>query len=166
MLKRFFLLALVFCSYGVFAADAATSKIVFIDGTAIMKKYEGGVEEKLKAEFKSKEEALTKLQKQLVDKTETYTRDSAMMSDQEKLAFQQDFEKQQMEFQKQGAELNQQRMRRGSEELEKLLEKVKAAAQVVANAKNYEVVLQSGAAIYFDKSLDITQDVLAQLDKK
>jgi Skp family chaperone for outer membrane proteins len=57
-------------------------------------------------------------------------------------------------------------MKRGNEELEKLLAKVKTAAQKVAADKKFDVVLQSGAAIYFDKSYDITQDVLAQLDKK
>ncbi len=162
MLKRLLLVAMLFCSYGVFAADA----IGFIDGTAIMKKYEGTIEEKIRGEFKDKEANLAKLQKQLVDSTETYTRDSAMMSDQEKLAFQQNFEKQQMEFQKLSGELNQQRMHRGNEELEKLLGTVKAAAEKVANEKKFTIVLQSGAALYYDKSLDITQDVLAQLDKK
>jgi outer membrane protein len=106
------------------------------------------------------------MQKQLVDSTETYTRDSAMMSNEEKLAFQQNFEKQQMEFQKLSAEFNQERMKRGNEELEKLLAKVKTAAQKVAADKKYDIVLQSGAALYFDNSLDITQAVLAQLDKK
>lgn len=165
MLKRLLLLVLVAFSYTTFAADAAGS-IAFIDGSAIMKKYEGSIETKLREEFKSKEEEMGKLQKQLVDKTETYTRDSAMMSDQEKLAFQQAFEKEQMDFQKRGAEYNQLKMKRSNEELEKLLNLVKAAAQTVANQKKYNVVLQSGAAIYYDKSLDITQDVIAQLDKK
>jgi outer membrane protein len=162
MLKRFLLLAVIFCSYSAFA----TSSIGFIDGTAIIKKYEGSIEDKLRGEFKDKADNLTKMQKQLVDSTETYTRDSAMMSDQEKASFQQNFEKQQMEFQKLSNELNQQRMKRGNEELEKLLETVKSAAQKVASEKKFDIVLQSGAALYYDKSLDITQDVLAQLDKK
>ncbi len=163
MLKRFLLVAVMLCSYVGFAQ---ASTIAFIDGTAVMKKYEGTIESKLKTEFTSKEESLTKMQKQLVDSTETYTRDSAMMSNDEKLAFQQNFEKQQMEFQKLSAEFNQQRMKRGNEELEKLLAQVKTAAQKVAKDKKYDIVLQSGAALYFDNSLDITQDVLAQLDKK
>jgi outer membrane protein len=163
MLKRFLVVAVILCSY---AAFAEASSIAFIDGTAIMKKYEGTIESQLKTEFKGKEENLTKMQKQLVDSTETYTRDSAMMSNEEKLAFQQNFEKQQMEFQKLSAEFNQERMKRGNEELEKLLAKVKTAAQKVAADKKYDIVLQSGAALYFDNSLDITQAVLAQLDKK
>lgn len=163
MLKRFLVVAVMFCS---FAAFADAGKIAFVDGTAIMKKYEGTIESKLKTEFKDKEENLIKLQKQLVDSTETYTRDSAMMSNEEKLAFQQTFEKNQMEFQKLSAELNQQRGKRGNEELEKLLATVKTAAQKVAADKKYDVVLQSGAALYFNNSLDITQDVLTQLDKK
>lgn len=163
MLKRFLVLAVMLFSY---AAYAQASSIAFIDGTAIMKKYEGTIETKLKDEFKGKEENLTKMQKKLVDSTETYTRESAMMSNEEKLAFQQNFEKQQMEFQKLSAEFNQERMKRGNEELEKLLAKVKTAAQKVATDKKYDIVLQSGAALYFDNSLDITQDVLTQLDKK
>ncbi|MGA2655822.1 MAG: OmpH family outer membrane protein [Gammaproteobacteria bacterium] len=163
MLKRFVILSVMLFSYAAFANAAS---IAFIDGTAVMKKYEGTIENTLKGEFKSKEETLTKMQKELVDSTETYTRDSAMMSNEEKLAFQQTFEKKQMEFQKLSSELNQERMKRGNEELEKLLAKVKTAAQKVAADKKFDVVLQSGAAIYFDKSYDITQDVLAQLDKK
>jgi outer membrane protein len=162
MLKRFLLLSTLLCSFGAFA----TSSIGFIDGTAIMKKYEGSIEEKLHTEFKAQEDKLGQLQKQLVDSTETYTRDSAMMSDQEKVAFQQTFEKNQMEFQKLSSELNQKRMKRGSEELEKLLETVKTAAQKVASDRKFDIVLQAGAALYYDKSLDITQDVLAQLNKK
>ena len=163
MLKRSLVLAVMLCS---FVGLAQASTVAFVDGTAIMKKYEGSIESKLKTEFKGKEESLTKLQKQLVDSTETYTRDSAMMSNEEKLAFQQNFEKQQMEFQKLSAEFNQERMKRGNEELEKLLAQVKTAAQKVATDKKYDIVLQSGAALYFSNSLDITQDVLAQIDKK
>lgn len=165
MLKRFLLLAVVLFSYNVFAADVG-NRVAFIDGTAIMKKYEGSIEEKLHEKFKSQEEAMNKLQKELVDKTETYTRDFAMMSDTEKASFQKDFESKQMEFQQKGAALNEERMKEGNAELEKLLNTVKTAAEKVAKDQNFDIVLQAGAAIYYDNALDITKDVLAQLDKR
>jgi outer membrane protein len=152
-------------SYAVFAADAAP-KIAFIDGTAIMKKYEGTIESQIADEFKSEQAELDKLQKNLVAEGETYARDSAMMSDTEKLAFQQNFEKQQMELQKLGTAFNQKRMKRGNEELEKLLKKVEAVVKTVATKEQYNVVFQKGAALYADESYDITKEVLAELDKK
>ncbi len=148
----------------VFAADSLN--IAFVDGTVIMKNYETTIEDKLRSEFKDQEAKLTKIQDNLMSEGETYKRDSAMMSDEEKLAFQQNFEKQQMELQKLGTEFNQQRMKRMNEELEKILEKVKVVVKKMAADKKYDAVLQLGATVYVDERLDITKDVLAQLDKK
>lgn len=164
MFKKILLsMSLLMCSYAVLA-DAPS--IAFVDGTAIMKKYEGGIEDALRTEFKSKQEELDKIQKNLVAESESYARDSAMMSDAEKLAFQQSFEKQQMELQRLGNGFNQARMKRSGEEVEKLLVKVEAAVKKIAVDKKYDVVFQKGAAIYASDSYDITKEVLAELDKK
>ena len=165
MLRQFLLMiSTVLFAQMVFAADGLN--IAFVDGTAIMKKYESSIEGKIQSEFKSQEAELNKLQKKLQSEGETYQRDAAMMSDTEKLAFQQSFEKQQMELQKLGTEFNQQRMKRMNEELEKLLEKVKTVVKKIALDKKYDAVLQLGATVYADERFDITKDVLAQLDKK
>lgn len=164
MRKFLLVISAVLFTQVAFAADGLN--IAFVDGTAIMKKYESPIEDKLRSEFKDQEAELTKIQKKLQSDGETYKRDSAMMSDAEKLAFQQNFEKQQMELQKLGTEFNQLRMKRMNEELEKLLDKVKAVVKKISVDKKYDAVLQLGATIYADERLDITNDVLAQLDKK
>lgn len=145
----------------------AETKLAFIDGSKIIAKYEPIVDTKLNTEFKTKQDALTALQKKLVEQSDKYNRDSAVMSDEDKKKMQETFSKDQTDYQRQSADLNKARGERGNQELEKLLAQVKAASSDIAKKAGYAVVLQRAAAIYIaDESTDITDQVMAKLDYK
>lgn len=150
-----------------FAADATNNKIAFIDGAVIIQKYEPEIDAKLQDEFKSTQSKLVDLQKKLVEKTEKYNRDAAVMSEDELADLQKTFEKEQAEYQRLNADYNQKRALRGNEEIEKLLEDVKNTAKKIADKHGYTIVLQKGAAIYIENNnSDITSEVMKQLSYK
>lgn len=160
ILVTFFLLTL---SLGAMAQDS----IAFIDGARIIEKYEPIIDTKLQDEFKKQQDKIVSLQNKLVEQSEQYNRDAAVMSDEEVAEMQANFEKNQMEFQRLSTEFNQQRAVRGNQELEKLLEQVQDAAEKIAKKQEYNVVLQKGAAIYFsDKKADITDEVMDNIKFK
>jgi outer membrane protein len=160
-------LALVCVLALVSLAAVADTKLGYIDGSKIIAKYEPIVDAKLNTEFKSKQDALTAMQKKLVDQSDKYNRDSAVMSDEDKKKMQDGFSKDQAEYQRMSGELNKARSDRGNQELEKLLAQVKTAAADIAKKVGYTAVLQRAAAIYIvDESADITDQVMAKLDYK
>jgi outer membrane protein len=152
---------------GVTSAFAADTKIGFIDGNKIIQKYEPQIDAKLQDEFKSSQEKIVALQKKLVEESDKYKKDAAVMSEAYLATLKSNFEKNQAEFQRLSADYNQKRGARGNEELNKLLDNVKAAAKNVAAKGGYTIVLQRGAAIYIDnESYDITDEVMKQLSYK
>lgn len=145
----------------------AETKLGFIDGSKIIAKYEPIVDAKLNTEFKAKQDALTALQKKLVEQSDKYNRDAAVMSEDDKKKMQATFTKDQADFQRMSADLNKARGDRGNQELEKLLTQVKTASADIAKKMGYTSVLQRAAAIYIaDESADITDQVMAKLDYK
>ncbi len=152
----------------VFSLNAmAEANIAFIDGARIIEKYEPIIDTKLQEEFKADQEKIVALQKTLVAQSEQYNRDAAVLSADEVAKMREKFEKDQMEFQRLSTEYNQKRGTRGNQELEKLLNDVKTAAEAIAKKGNYSVVLQKGAAIYFaDAKADITDEVMKNITYK
>lgn len=145
----------------------ADTKLGFIDGSKIIAKYEPIVDAKLNTEFKVKQDAAAALQKKLVEQSDKYNRDAAVMSDDDKKKMQASFAKDQADFQRMSADLNKARGDRGNQELEKLLAQVKAASADIAKKMGYTAVLQRAAAIYVaDETTDITDQVMAKLDYK
>lgn len=145
----------------------ADTKLGFIDGSKIIAKYEPIVDAKLNTEFKAKQDAAAALQKKLVEQSDKYNRDAAVMSDDDKKKMQASFAKDQADFQRMSADLNKARGDRGNQELEKLLAQVKAASADIAKKMGYTAVLQRAAAIYVaDETTDITDQVMAKLDYK
>jgi outer membrane protein len=167
-LKRiaYLLLALVM-TLGVSSAFAADNKIGFIDGNKIIQKYEPQIDAKLQDEFKVSQEKIVALQKKLVEESDKYKKDAAVMSEADLATLKTNFEKNQADFQRLSADYNQKRGARGNEELNKLLENVKAVAKTVASKAGYTIILQRGAAIYVEnESSDITDEVMKQLSYK
>lgn len=152
---------------GMQSALAADTKIAFIDGNAIIQKYEPKIDAKLQEEFKASQEKIVTLQKKMVEQSDKYKLDAAVMSESDLAALKKEFEKNQAEFQRMSAEFNQKRGARGNEELTKLLEQVKTVAKTIAEKDGYTIVLQRGAAIYItNESSDITDAVLKKLSYK
>ncbi len=155
---------MVLGTQAVFAADL---KIGFIDGNKIISKYEPQIDAKLQDEFKTQQEKIVALQKKLMEDSDKFKKDSAVMSEADLTALKASFEKNQAEFQRLNADYNQKRTARGNDELNKLLDNVKAVTKTVASKAGYTMVLQRGAAIYVDnENSDITDEVMKQLSYK
>jgi len=149
------------------SAIAADAKIAFVDGNKIIQKYEPQIDAKLQDEFKASQEKIVSLQKKLVEQSDKYKLDAAVMSEAELAALKKDFEKNQADFQRLSADYNQKRGARGNEELNKLLEDVKNVSKSVSAKEGYTLVLQRGAAIYISNEADdITDKVMKQLSYK
>jgi outer membrane protein len=154
-------------AFGFQSALAAEMKIGFVDGNKIIQKYEPQIDAKLQDEFKGTQDKIVALQKKLVEQSDKYKRDSAVMSEADLNALKKDFDKNQNDFQQLSSDYNQKRSARANEELNKLLEAVKVASKAVAGKAGYTIILQRGAAIYIDnESADITDEVLKQLSYK
>jgi len=167
-LKRFahifMALIMAFTANTVFAADV---KIGFIDGNKIIAKYEPQIDAKLQDEFKAPQEKIVALQKKLMEESDKFKKDSAVMSEADLNTLKSSFEKNQAEFQRLSADYNQKRTARGNDELNKLLDNVKAVTKTVASKAGYTIVLQRGAALYVDnEASDITDEVMKQLSYK
>jgi outer membrane protein len=157
-------LVLAFGAHSAFAADL---KIGFIDGNKIIAKYEPIIDAKLQDEFKPQQEKIVALQKKLMEESDKFKKDSAVMSEADITTLKNSFEKNQAEFQRLNADYNQKRTTRGNDELNKLLDNVKAVTKTVASKAGYSLVLQRGAAIYVEnESADITDEVMKQLSYK
>ena len=145
---------------------AADLKIAFVDGNEIIQKYQPAIDDKLKKEFKDREASIVALQEELKKLDEKLRRDNAILSASELKNLQRDFQTKEREFQRQGSAFNEDITMRGNQELQALVQQVQNVVSDVAKANNYEVVLQRGAAVYFDNKYDITPMVLKQLDAK
>ncbi len=145
----------------------ADAKIAYVDGSRIIQKYEPIIDSKLQDEFKKEQDKIVALQKKLLEQSEKFNRDAAVLSDEEVSEMQVQFEKDQTEFQRLNAEYNQKRAVRGGQELEKLIADLEAAAEKVAKKDGYTVVLQKGVVIYTnDKGSDITDAVMDNIKFK
>ena len=144
----------------------ADFKTAFVDGNQIMQQYEPIIEKKLRKEFTDQEDKLTEAQQSLLEKSQRFNRDAAILTDREKADLQTAFEKEQTAFQKRSAEYNQARTKRANEELQKLLDEVRGIVAGMAKTSKYDVVFQRGAAVYYPQQSDITGEVMKQIKYK
>jgi outer membrane protein len=148
-------------------AFADEAKIAYVDGARVIQKYEPIIDAKLQDEFKKDQDIIVALQKALLEQSEKFNRDAAVMSDEEVDQMQKQFEKDQAEFQRLNAEYNQKRAQAGSKELEKLIADLENAAEKIAKKEGYTVVMQKGVVIYTqDKKADITDEVMSNIKYK
>ena len=148
------------------SGSAAKTNIAFLDGSKIVQQFEPEIETALKTEFHEQQQTLMKMQESLVKDSETYQRDAAILSADEKTKKQVAFEEKQREFMRLTNNFNEQKTLRSNQELQVLLDAVKEVVEKIARDNNYDVVLQRGAAVYANDQYDITEQVLEQLKAK
>lgn len=119
--------------------------------------------EKLKSEFKAREEKIMTAEKLLKEKTDKFQRNSAVMSETEKnklekevLAAQRDLQRMQGDF-REDAALRQQ------EETKRIIDDIGEAIRKIANKEKYQLIIHSEVAPFVDKQLDITEKVMKMM---
>ncbi|MFI4938669.1 MAG: OmpH family outer membrane protein [Candidatus Berkiellales bacterium] len=116
--------------------------------------------EKLKKEFKAREDQMVAADKALKEKADKLQRNGSVMSATEKsklekevMAGRRDIERMQSEFREDAAV-------RQQEEMKKLVDKINHAVQDIAQKEKFDLVIHSEAAPYASKQLDITDKVV------
>lgn len=144
------------------AVQAADAKIGVIDMRAVVSNspQAKAAMEKLKKEFKAREEKIMAQDKALKEKTEKLQRNSAVMSEAEKSKLEKEVMAGQREMQRLQAEFREDAAMRQQEEMKKVIDKVTAAIDEIAKKDKYDLVFVREAAPYATKEMDITDKVI------
>ena len=117
----------------------------------------------LQKEFAPRQRDLLAKQNDLKKKQDTYKRDAAVMSDEERTKLQQQIQDEQRDLQHATSDYRDDLNVRQNEEVSKLQKAVLQQVQDYARDKKYDLVV--GDALYFSNAIDITQQVLDILQK-
>lgn len=143
-------------------ASAAETKIGTVDMRAILaaSPQAKNVAEKLKNEFKAREEKIVAVEKGLKEKAEKLQRNGAVMSEAEKTKLEKDIVTAQRDLQRLQNEFREDANMRQQEETKKLLDKINTVIQEVAKKDNYDLIIHIDAAPFASKQVDITDKVM------
>ncbi len=144
------------------AVNAAEAKIGVIDMRAVVTNspHAKAAMEKLKNEFKAREEKIMAQEKSLKEKSEKLQRNSAVMSEAEKAKLEKDVMAGQRDLQRMQAEYREDAAMRQQEEMKKVIDKVTAAIDDIAKKDKYDLIFVREAAPYASKQMDITEKVI------
>jgi outer membrane protein len=116
--------------------------------------------EKLKTEFKAREDKIMAQEKTLKDKMEKLQRNSAVMSEAEKTKLEREVRTGQGELQRLQTEYREDAAMRQQEEMKKVIDRVNAAIDEVAKKDKFDLIFVREAAPYATQQYDITDKVL------
>jgi outer membrane protein len=121
--------------------------------------------EKLKQEFKAREEAMINSEKSLKDKSEKLQRNAAIMSEAEKNKLEREVVAGQRDLQRLQYEFREDTSLRQREEMQKFMEKIQVVIRELAQDQKYDLIIQSEVMPYVGKNIDVTDQVLKKLAK-
>lgn len=119
------------------------------------------VMEKLKQEFKAREEQILAAEKSMKDKTEKLQRNAAVMSEPEKSKLEKEIVTAQRDLQRMQTEYRDDATVRQQEEMKKLIEKINKIVQDVAQKEQYDMILHAEAASFASNKINVTDKVLS-----
>lgn len=145
-------------------APLTNTRMCFVDTDRLFSetKASQAAQNKLKAEFASREKSLTALADRLKSAIEAFERDSAKMSDAKRVQEQERLMELDAEFRQKRREFQDDLNSRKNEELQSLMDRANAMVIQAAKAEDCHIILQE--AVYVDPRLDITSKVLTLLD--
>ena len=145
----------------------AEQKIGIVDVQAIFQAMPQAAElqDIINEEFKVQIEEVQQLQRDVAFFTEQLQRESATMSEQQKTDLQEKIIGLREDYAAKGQPLQQNIQRRGTEERNKLLALIKQAIDKIAAAEDYDVILNAGSASFAKEDLDVSAQVLEQVNK-
>ncbi|MDP4528031.1 OmpH family outer membrane protein [Alkalimonas delamerensis] len=167
-MKNLFVKTAATLVFGVFllgATAAHATKIAFVDVQTIASQLPQAqqIQETIMAEFGERIEAIGQLERDINFNVEKIRRDGPTMSEDEQQQLAETIQRQQMQYEQMARPLDEQMRQRQAEERNKLLALIKNAIDVVAEQGNYDIVLNSGAAVYAKESYDISAAVVRQI---
>ena len=121
------------------------------------------VSDKLQKEFEPRQQTLIAARQKLQQQQETFQRDQAVMSEEERTNLERTIREGQRDLQRNENEYLEDLNARRNEELGKLQREVLQRVQAYASAQKYDLVVAD--ALYFSSAVDITAAVVAALQQ-
>ncbi|HEY0922141.1 OmpH family outer membrane protein [Rheinheimera pacifica] len=146
---------------------AKEMKIAFVDVQAVAAQIpqSAAMQETIKNEFAKRIEAVGKLEKDINFNIEKLRRDGPTMSEKQQDELKTALTSQRQQYEQLARPLDEEIRNRQAEERNKVLALIKAAIDVVAEREKFDMVLNSGAAVYAKPEYDISEAVVAQASK-
>ncbi len=151
------LAGLSFSAFADFKAGFVNTDRVFREANAAK-----AAQTKLEQEFSKREKELISLRDGLKRTSDSFERDAPTMAESQRVTKQRDLVDQDREFQRKSREFQEDLANRKNEELARVLEQANKVVQQVAEAEQYDVILQE--AVYVNPKHDITDKVIKALN--
>ena len=151
------LAGLSFSAFADFKAGFVNTDRVFREANAAKT-----AQTRLEQEFSKREKELIALRDNLKRGSDAFERDAPTMSESQRVTKQRDLVEQDREFQRKSREFQEDLGNRKNEELAKVLDQANKIVQQVAEAEQYDVILQE--AVYVNPKHDITDKVIKALN--
>lgn len=124
------------------------------------------ISDNLKKQFSDRETKLEQTQNNFKKDAEDFRRNNAVMSNADKQTAEQKLGQEQQDLQQLQASFQKDFMAAQNQAVNTLLTKIKGVVESVATKGNYSLILVSGSVAYSSKNMDVTQEILDQLQKK
>ncbi|MBS7244355.1 MAG: OmpH family outer membrane protein [Comamonas sp.] len=151
------LAGLSFSAFADFKAGFVNTDRVFREANAAKT-----AQTRLEQEFSKREKELIALRDNLKRGSDAFERDAPTMSESQRVTKQRELVEQDREFQRKSREFQEDLGNRKNEELAKVLDQANKIVQQVAEAEQYDVILQE--AVYVNPKHDITDKVIKALN--
>lgn len=147
---------------GVFADGA---KIGVVDLQKIMQTAPQmkAIQDRLEKEFKPRRDKLVAMEEGLKKDMETFKRESAVMSQSKKKEMERRVVATQQQFERDGQQYQQELSTAHNEAMEEFYSKIRTAIAKIAEREKYDVVLQKDAAPFSADKLDVTPQVMKEI---
>ncbi len=146
---------------------AKEMKIAYVDVQAVAAQIpqSAALQETIRKEFSGRIEAVNKLEKDISFNIEKLRRDGPTMSEKQQEELKTTVNDQRQQYEQLARPLDEEIRNRQAEERNKILALIKTAIDVVAEREKFDLVLNSGAAVYAKPEYDISEAVVAQVSK-
>lgn len=157
-------LSLVILSSSMYAqaADAA-QKIGYVSTGQAMaqlaKRY--NVAEKLRGEFKDRIDELRGIESKIKAKVDKVKRDGELMSASERTQIKREMASLESNYKLKAKALQEDQRRRGAEEEQKLVQKIRKAIQDVAKKEGYDIIVDANAVLFASPKDDLSTKVIS-----
>ncbi|MFD2179255.1 OmpH family outer membrane protein [Veronia pacifica] len=123
------------------------------------------VSEKLQSEFKGRVAELTRLKTKLEKGVQKLKRDGELMSEKDRVKLQRDLQSMDADYKLKVKAIQEDQRKRGLEEENKLIKKVKAAIDKVAKREGYDVVVDAKAILFASPADNLSEKVIRAVRK-
>ncbi|BDX07585.1 OmpH family outer membrane protein [Planctobacterium marinum] len=123
------------------------------------------IQQTINEEFKDEIQAIKQLESDLQYLMEKQRRDTATMSQQEITELEQELNKLREDYAAKAQPLQQNIQRRQNEERNRILGLIQQGIDKVAQAEEYDVILNAGAVTYIDEQFNVSRQVVEEINK-